>query len=309
MMFDAHSHWLPREIIDNAHFFSPAWGDIEQQLTLMDKFGIDKALLLYPTSDAYHRMGGLPKVARVYNNSIAEVVSKYPQRFVGTAILPVDEPKEMVKEFDRATKELGFKAISLATSFDGVYLDDDRFLPLYQRAEALAIPLFVHPQTINPIGYERVKDPLLTPVIEFVFDTTICIGKLMTSGILRRFPDLKFVFAHFGGVMPFIKERFDTVYKMLRGRNVVKDLHALPSEYLRQIYVDTSGATSPSTLMSTLEMVGAGHILWGSDYPSNPDVSASKAAIEKLDIPAEAKKRILGANIEQVLTVNFPADL
>ena len=301
MMFDAHAHWLPREIIDNAHFFSDAWGDIERQLTIMDKFHIEKALILYPTSDAYKQMGGLLEVARIYNNSIAEVVKKYPQRFIGAAILPVDEPREMVKEFERATEELGFKAISLATSFEGVYLDDDRFHPLYERAEASNTPLFVHPQTINPIGYERVKDPLLTPVIEFVFDTTICIGKLMTTGILRRFPNLKFVFAHFGGVTPFIKERFDSIYKMLRGRNIVKDLSALPSEYLKQIYVDTSGATSRSTLMSTLEMVGAEHTLWGSDYPGNPDISASIDAIEELDIPAEEKKKILGTNTEQIL--------
>ena len=301
MMFDAHAHWLPREIIDNAHFFSPAWGDIKRQLALMDKFHIERALLLYPTSDAYQQMGGLAEVARIYNNSIAEVVKRYPERFIGAAILPVDEPEAMVTEFDRATEELGFKAISLATSFEGVYLDDDRFHPLYERAEASNTPLFVHPQTINPIGFEQVKDPLLTPVIEFVFDTTMCIGKLMTAGTLRRFPNLKFVFAHFGGVMPFIKERFDTVYKMLRGRNIVKDLFALPSDYLKQIYVDTSGATSPSTLMSTLEMVGAEHTLWGSDYPSNPDVSASIAAIEGLDIPSEDKKRILGTNIERVL--------
>jgi len=301
MMFDAHAHWLPREIIDNAHFFSPAWGDIKRQLALMDKFHIERALLLYPTSDAYQQMGSQQEVARIYNNSIAEVVKRHPERFIGAAILPVDEPEAMVKEFDRATEELGFKAISLATSFEGVYLDDDRFHPLYERAEASNTPLFVHPQTINPIGFERVQDPLLTPVIEFVFDTTMCIGKLMTAGTLRRFPDLKFVFARFGGVMPFIKERFDTVYKMLRGRNIVKDLFALPSEYLKQIYVDTSGATSPSTLMSTLEMVGTEHTLWGSDYPSNPEISASISAIEELDIPAEDKKKILGGNIERVL--------
>lgn len=301
MMFDAHAHWLPREIIDNAHFFSDAWGDIERQLALMDKFHIEKALILYPTSDAYKQMGGLAEVARIYNNSIAELVKKYPERFIGAAILPVDEPREMVKELERATEGLGFKAISLATSFEGTYLDDDRFYPLYERAEASNTPIFVHPQTINPIGYERVKDPLLTPVIEFVFDTTICIGKLMTTGILRRFPNLKFVFAHFGGVTPFIKERFDSIYKMLRGRNIVEDLSALPSEYLKQIYVDTSGATSRSTLMCTIEMVGAGHTLWGSDYPGNPDISASIDAIEELDIPAEEKKRILGTNIQRVL--------
>ena len=88
---------------------------------------------------------------------------------------------------------------------------------------------------------------------------------------------------------------------MLRGRNFTEDLLALPSQYLRQIYVDTSGAASRSVLMSTLEMVGAEHTLWGSDYPGNPDIPASIDAIEQLDIPAEDKKKILGGNIERVL--------
>jgi len=301
MMFDAHIHWLPGEIIDNAHFYSTAWGNIEGQLEVMDKFHIDKTLIVYPTNDAYRKMGGLKEVARIYNNHIAGVVKRYPERFVGAAILPVDEPEEMAREFERATKNLGFKALSLATSFDGIYLDDERFYRLYEEVESLGIPIFIHPQTINPIGYERIKDPLLTPVIEFVFDTTICIGKLIMAGTLRRFPDLKFIFAHFGGVTPFIKERFDSIYRMLRGRDIVKDLFALPSEYLGRIYVDTSGVTSSYALMCTLEMVGAEHILWGSDYPGNPDIPASINAIEELEIPAREKAKILGANIERVL--------
>ena len=301
MMFDAHIHWLPGEIIDNAHFYSTAWGNIEGQLEVMDKFHIDKTLIVYPTNDAYRKMGGLKEVVRVYNNHIAGVVKRYPERFVGAAILPVDEPEEMAREFERATKSLGFKALSLATSFDGIYLDDERFYRLYEEVESLGIPLFIHPQTINPIGYERVKDPLLTPVIEFVFDTTICIGKLIMAGTLNRFPDLKFIFAHFGGVTPFIKERFDSIYRMLRGRDIVKDLFALPSEYLGRIYVDTSGVTSSYALMCTLEMVGAEHILWGSDYPGNPDILASINAIEELEIPAREKAKILGANIERIL--------
>ena len=301
MMFDAHIHWLPGEIIDNAHFYSTAWGNIEGQLEVMDKFHIDKTLIVYPTNDAYRKMGGLKEVARIYNNHIAGVVKRYPERFVGAAILPVDEPEEMAGEFERVTKSLGFKALSLATSFDGIYLDDERYYRLYEEVESLGIPLFVHPQTINPIGYERIKDPLLTPAIEFVFDTTICIGKLIMAGTLKRFPDLKFIFAHFGGVTPFIKERFDSIYRMLRGRDIVKDLSALPSEYLRRIYVDTSGVTSRHALMCTLEMVGAEHILWGSDYPGNPDIQASINAIEELEISAREKAKILGANIELVL--------
>jgi predicted TIM-barrel fold metal-dependent hydrolase len=246
-------------------------------------------------------MGGLKEVSRVYNNHIASVMKKYPGRFIGAAILPADDRVEMMREYSRVTTDLGFGALSLPTSFEGIYLDDERFISLYERAESGGIPIFIHPQTINPIGYERVKDPLLTPVIEFVFDTTVCIGKLITGGILKRFPDMKFIFAHFGGVTPFIKERFDSIYRMLRGRGIVKDLSALPTEYLRQIYVDTSGVTSKHALMCTKEMVGVDHILWGSDYPGNPDIPASVGAIEELDITDEEKAKILGGNAAEVL--------
>jgi predicted TIM-barrel fold metal-dependent hydrolase len=301
MMFDAHAHWLPGEIIEQAHFYSPAWGNIETQLKLMDECGIDKTLIVYPTNDAHTKLGGPAAVARIYNERLAEVVARYPQRLVGAAILPVDNPRAMTEEFEHATKSLGFGALSLGTSFDGVYLDDEGFFELYAAAEAGGIPLFIHPQTINPIGYERLKHPLLTPVIEFVFDTTVCIGKLITSGVLTKFPDLKFVFAHFGGVMPFIKERFDSVYKMLRGRNIVPDLGALPASYLKQLYVDTSGITSKHALMCTIEMVGAEHVLWGSDYPGNPDIPASVSAIAELDISPEEKAGILNDNVRRLL--------
>jgi predicted TIM-barrel fold metal-dependent hydrolase len=207
----------------------------------------------------------------------------------------------MIKEYKRATQEFGLKAFSLGSSFDGIYLDDERFFEVYEAAESGGIPIFVHPQTINPIGYERLKHPLLTPVIEFVFDTTICIGKLITAGILTRFPDLKFVFAHFGGVTPFIKERFDSVYKMLRGREIVGDLGALPSDYLKKIYIDTCGVSTVSALKCTIEMVGAEHVLWGSDYPGNPDVPASIGTIESLDITSEGKTAMLGENASQLL--------
>ena len=301
MKLDAHIHWLPKEIIEKSHFYSTAWGEIETQLEVMDRLNIDRCLIVYPTNDSYRQMGGLSEVSKIYNNHIARMMKKYPERFIGAAILPIDNPTEMTREFYRATEELGFVALSLPTSFDEVYLDDDRFIDIYELAESHSIPLFVHPQTINPIGYDRVKDPLLTPVIEFVFDTTICVGKIITGGILRRFPGLRFIFAHFGGVMPFIKERFDSIYQMLRGRDFVKDLSAMPTEYLRKIYVDTSGVTSSHALMCTLEMVGPDHILWGSDYPGNKDIKASIRAIEELNISDEEKKKIMGINAADIL--------
>ncbi|MBU1727256.1 MAG: amidohydrolase family protein, partial [Candidatus Omnitrophica bacterium] len=198
MIIDSHSHWLPEAIISNAHFYHKGWGDIEAQVRLMDEAGIAKAVLSYPTSDAHLKLGSLAQVARIYNDNVAKILKRYPEKFIGAAILPIDS-KDMLDELKRATSELGFKAVSLASSYNGRYLDDPIFLPVYKYAEEKNIPIFVHAQIVNPIGYERVQDPLLTPVIEYVFDTTICIGKLLMSDILREHK-VRFVFAAFGGV-------------------------------------------------------------------------------------------------------------
>ncbi len=300
MIIDAHSHWLPEEIITNAHFYHKGWGEIESQLKVMDAVGIDKAVLSYPTSDAHLKLGSISEVVRIFNDNVSKIIKRYPDRFIGAAILPIDHEPDMLKEIKRVVEELGFKAISLATSYNGVYLDDTRFLSVYKLAQDRDIPVFVHSQIVNPIGFERVKDPLLTPVVEYIFDTTICIGKLLMSDILRDYK-VKFVFGYFGGVTPFLAARFDATYQMLRGVNFVKDLKSKPTDLLKNIYVDTSGDTTRANFDAALSLFGPGHILWGSDYPAKHDPIVSMQAIGDLSISAEDKNNILGGNLEKLL--------
>lgn len=300
MIIDAHSHWLPQEIIDNAHFFSKSWGDIESQVAAMDQAGVDKVVLSYPTSDAHIRMGSLEKVVEIYNERVSAILKMRPDRFIGAAILPVSDERAMLKEFKRTTEELGFKAVSLATSFSGAFLDDKRYLSLYERAQKLCVPIFVHPQIIKPIGSSEVEDPLLTPVIEYIFETTMCVGKLLTAGIFEQFPALTFVFAYFGGVTPFIAHRYDATYNMLRSIHFVKDLHAMPSEFLKRIYVDTSGDRTLANFISSLELFGPEHIVWGSDYPAKKDITGSMEVLNKLSLSQDDKNNILGGNLERV---------
>ncbi len=302
MIIDAHSHWLPEEIIANAHFFSKAWGDIEAQVEAMEKAGVDKAVLTYPTSDAHIRMGSLKKIVEIYNERVAAILKVRPDKFIGAAILPVDDKDAMLDEFKRATEELGFKAVSLATSLNGVYLDDESYFPLYEKAQARKIPIFVHAQIVKPIGSERVSDPLLTPVIEYIFETTICIGKLLMAQAFERFKNLNFIFGYFGGVTPFIAHRYDATYKMLRSIDFVKDLKGLPSQYLKTIYVDTSGDRTAANFISSLELFGPGHILWGSDYPAKKDIAGSMEVLDRLKLTEEDKKNILGGNLEKIFT-------
>ncbi len=300
MIIDAHSHWLPEEIINNVHFFSKAWGDIETHLKAMDRAGVDKAVLSYPTSDAHIRMGRLKKVVEIYNERVAAILKVRPDRFIGAAILPVDDERAIMDEFKRTTQELGFKAISLATSFNGIFLDEERYIPLYKRCEELKIPIFVHAQIIKPIGSSQVEDPLLTPVIEYVFETTMCVGKLLMAEIFERFKNLNFIFAYFGGVTPFIAHRYDATYTMLRNIDFVKDLKSLPSEHLKRIYVDTSGDRTLANFISALELFGPEHILWGSDYPAKKEISESIIVLEQLDLSKKAKQDILGGNLERI---------
>ena len=300
MLIDAHSHWLPDEIITNAHFFHKGWGDIQGQLKIMDALGIDRAVLSYPTTDAHLKLGSIAQVARIYNDNVSKILKAYPKRFIGAAVLPVDNSIDLLDELKRVTEELGFKAISLASSYNGIYLDDKMFLPVYKQAEEKNIPIFVHSQIVNPIGFERVKDPLLTPVVEYVFDTTISVGKLLMSDILRQYPRVKFIFAHFGGAICYLKQRFDSTYQMLRAMNFVKDLQALPSDYFKHIYVDTSGDTTKANFLLSLELMGPKHILWGSDWPAKQDIAAGIKAIGDLDISQDDKQDILGGNLAKL---------
>jgi len=299
MIIDAHSHWLPEGIINNAHFYHQGWGDIEAQLKMMDEAGIDKAVLSYPTSDAHLKLGSISEVVRIFNDHVGKIIKKYPDRFIGAAILPIDHQPDMLKEIKRATEELGFKALSLASSYNGVYLDDPRFLDVYKLCQSKNLPIFVHAQIVKPIGSERVEDPLLTPVVEYVFDTTICIGKLLMSDILRD-DQAKFIFGYFGGVVPFLANRFDATYSMLRGMNFVKDLQAKPTELLKNIYVDTSGDTTKANFQAALELLGPKHILWGSDWPAKADVSVGINAVRDLAISDVDKNNILGGNLAKM---------
>ncbi len=299
-IWDAHTHWLPPEVAEYTAFYKKGWSDIDLLLKTFDEAGIEKAVLLYPSSDAHVNGSGWSRVCDVYNKGIARKVKEYPDRLFGAGILPMDRPHEMVREIDKI-EDLGLIGLSLASSHEGTYLDDDSFLPVWEKAEKECLPIFVHAQTINPIGFDRVKDPLLMPVVEYLFDITMCCGAMMMSGVLSRHKELKVVFAHFAGVVPFLADRFDSTYAMLRSREMVKDLGSLPSEILKAVFVDMSGVKSISLLNMALEFFGPRRILWGSDFPAQKNPAESIAALDSLNIQREAKERILGKNLIDLL--------
>ena len=299
-IIDVHSHYMPPEVAAKTAFYKIGWSDIDRQLKIMDENGIEKAVLLYPTSDAHLQFGGWKTLSKIYNTQVAHVIKKHPDRFMGGGILPIDSPKAIPDELDRV-KDLGFAFISLASSYDGIYLDSDVFSPVYEFSQEHNMLVHVHAQIMNPIGEDRVKDPLLTPVLEYVFDVSICIGKMMMNETFLKFPNVKFIFAHYGGVLPLVKERFDNAYLMLRKREFVKDIKNVPSQYFKNLYFDTSGSKSVASLLCAQELTDPSHILFGSDFPANQSLADSIACFNAPSVSKTACEGILHGNITSLL--------
>ena len=277
MLCDAHIHFIPKEISEHTAFYRGVWADKDKLYRFLDENKIQKALLVYPSTDASLKLGSLAKECEIYNKALEAIIRENP-KMIASCLIDVDNLSEISSRIGQL-KEKGFKAINLASSYNGSFIID-KLKRLFAAAQKYSLPIFIHPQTINPIGFERVKDPLLMPVLEYSFDISICLGLLMVEGILEEF-QIKFILSSLGGVVPFLKERFDRVYLMLKERGIVKDLGKSPSEILKNVYVDTSGATLGNINLA-LDLFGEDKILFGTDYPVNPDLNQNLKMLDKL---------------------------
>ncbi|MBN2482924.1 MAG: amidohydrolase [Candidatus Omnitrophica bacterium] len=297
MLCDAHIHFIPEELSRHTSFYKGAWTDKEKLFAFLERYRIAKALLVYPSTDAAANIKDNDYLCRLYNDAVSEIVS-CNQRIVGTGLVNVDDPSTLAEQA-RRLKERGFGAINLSSSYQGKFMVKELEL-LFHAAADIGLPIFVHPQTINPIGFDRVNDPLLMPVLEYSFDSSMFLGLLMTEGVLQKY-EAKFIFSSLGGVVPFLKDRFDRIYTMLRGRGIVKDLGSFPSQILRNVYVDTSG-NSFSNILMAIDLFGADKILWGSDYPVCGDLDKDLSMLEELG--PQVKGDITGRNFLSL----FPSD-
>ena len=293
MICDAHIHFIPEELSAQTAFYKGVWTNKDKLYEFLNQNNIDKALLVYPSTGAYLKLGGFKRESEIYNESIGKMLGEN-QKIIASCLVDVENLEDISSELAEL-KNKGFKAISLASSYKGKFIVDKLF-PLFEAAEEHSLPIFVHSQTINPIGYERIKDPLLMPVLEYSLDISIFLGLLVTEGVLEKFK-VKFILASLGGVVPFLKERFDRVYTMLRKRGMVKDLGKPPSEILSKVYVDTSGASADNIKLA-LDLFGENHILWGSDYPVNTNISDNLRMLDKFS--PQIKQKITHRNLLKV---------
>ena len=296
MICDSHIHFIPKDLSVYTAFYKGIWTDKEKLYSYLDKHNIEKALLCYPSTDAHLKLEVFSRVCEIYNNALAEIISENP-KIIGAAIVDVDTMSTIEHQVEHL-KNQGFRAISIASSHNGKFLVKE-LEPLFEAAQNFKMPIFVHPQTINPVGFERVKDPLLMPVLEYSFDSSMFMGMLMMEGILEKY-ELKFIFSSLGGVIPFLKDRFDRVYQMLRGREIVKDLGKKPTEILKNIYVDTAGG-SLDNIKLAIDLFGEDKLLWGSDYPVCGDIDHYFKMLDELG--QDLKEKIIHKNFNSIFDV------
>ncbi len=284
MLADSHIHFIPQELSEHTTFYKGIWADKDKLYEFLDSNNIDKALLVYPSTDAHFKLGGFKRVSEIYNRE-SEKILKENSKIIAACLVDVENLNNISLELAEL-KSRGFRAINLASSYNGEFIVDKLF-PLFEAAQKHDLPIFVHSQTINPIGYSRIKDPLLMPVLEYSLDISTFLGLLMMQGVLDKFK-VKFILASLGGVVPFLSNRFDRVYMMLRERKIVKDLGRLPSQILKEVYVDTSGASSGNVKLA-LDLFGQDHILWGSDYPVSGNLQKNLEILDTLEDKVKEK--------------------
>jgi aminocarboxymuconate-semialdehyde decarboxylase len=273
--------------------------DIAHRQDVLDRHGIDMQVISLTTPGTHVETPEVAaKLAVITNDAFARIHAERPTRFVPLATLPLCDPLASVAEFLRATGPLKMPGAMVFSNVNGTGLDDPRFWPLYEAANDRDAVLMIHPT--YPLGVEAMREYWLMPLNGFLFDTTLAASKLVFSGVVKRYPRIRWVLGHLGGTIPYLAERLD------RGWRAFKECRTRidepPTTYLkRHFYYDTVNfAAGPLKL--AIDFAGADHILAGSDYPHQiGSVPLMLEAVRALPISDQDMRGILGDNAGKIL--------
>ena len=270
--------------------------DLGMRLKEMDAQGVAvHALSLMPPM-VYWADGALGnRLARLVNDAMAGASRAHPERFVFFATLPMQDPEAAVNEVSRAVNQLGGRGVYLGTNVRGKELSDPSFLPVFERIDALRVPIFLHP--LNVIGVQRLTSYYLHNLLGNPFDTAVAAANIIFSGLLDRFPKLKICLPHAGGALPYLIGRLNHGWKV---RQECKALKKPPSSYLRRFTYDTI-SHAPESLSYLIDLVGADQVMLGSDYCFDMGYERPVKAVTALKLSRADQEKILGGNAARLL--------
>lgn len=259
----------------------------------MDARGIDQAVLtsstvLQGTSWADPQTDAA--LCRRCNDTMAAWVKKYPDRFIGSAVLPLQDLSLSLTELER----LSFKVVNAGASYNGVYLGDPAYLPFWEVVHARGLVAWIHPEGVRDPWFQRYA--LWNSAGQSIEEAKV-MASLIYEGVMHRFPGLKVVIAHGGGYFPHYLGRMDR--NTANRPDTVKNMGGKkPSEFLRHFHYDTC-VYDPAVLKVLLERVGADRLVMGSDYPVGE--KDPLGFLKQFDLPTEDLAKIAGGNAERLL--------
>ena len=270
--------------------------DLDLRLKAMDAKGVAiHALSLMPPMVYWADAALGLRVARIVNDALAEATRAHPDRFMGLATLPLQDPEAAVTEAERAVTELGCRGIYLGTNVRGKELTDPSFFPVFERIHALGAPIFLHP--LNVIGSQRLTSYYLHNLLGNPFDTAVAAANLIFSGLLDRFPKLNICLPHAGGALPYLIGRLNHGWKV---RQECKAMKKPPSSYLRRFTYDTI-SHAPEPLRYLINLVGADRVMLGSDYCFDMGYERPVEVVSALKLSSNDQEKILGGNAARLL--------
>lgn len=290
---DFHHHFLSKEYLDavgieraaapgSAGHVEP-W-TAEQSLEIMDAFEIDASILSVSAPgidlDSPERTANL---ARACNEAQARIVENYPLRFGSFAILPLPEIDSSLRELEYAFDTLHADGVVLMSNYAGSYIGSRAFWPLFEELDRRSAVVLVHPTL--PQNYRGLQTVSLS-TLEFPFDTARAIVSMLYDGTPTRFPRVRLIWSHAGGVMPYLAGR--TAVLSERNRNFQLNGSKL-LEAMRGFYYDLTQSTNAATFAALRALVPIEHLLFGSDCPF---------AREKQISTALAERQTLGLSLE-----------
>jgi 2,3-dihydroxybenzoate decarboxylase len=275
----------------------------ELRLAEMDEAGIDMQVLSHnaPSTQRLDPESAV-RLARTVNDRLRVTVDRNPDRFAGFAALPTPDPAAAADELERAVTKLGFKGAMIHGLTNGLFFDDRRFWPIMERAQALDVPLYLHPAVPHPdVVGAYYKDylgrfpQLAGAAWGFAVETATQGVRLVLSGAFDAYPDLKIILGHMGEGLPFHLWRIDMAINRPGGDGVAfRDLFA------QHVYITTSGNFStPALICSMLEM-GVDRILYSVDWPFVSNTPGTEW-IQGLQIAPDDKAKILSGNAKRLL--------
>lgn len=276
--------------------FPPAILDYDLFVEGLNERGIDIAVMSLTTPNVYWGTAeASDQTARAVNDEMAEAQTAYPDRLRHLASLPWEHPDMAVAELRRALNN-GAVGVMVLAHINQRHLTDELFAPVWREIDRHGLPVLVHPTT--PFGAAEadyhIERRFLIASVGYPFDTTLAITRMVTHGFLDTYPDIKIIASHGGGYVPFIASRLDLFF---RARPDASDpavaITEEPSKYFARLYYDAI-VYRADALQMCLDLAGAGHVLFGSDYPMPADFTILHDLTKSL--PADQSKAVRGEN-------------